>query len=425
MLCTGVPTEITVCLSRLPTDIDTEFNFEGIGFPIPSCSYNIFFKRGQAPCVGGHMKLNFSAPCIFGLEGICANELKYLGIENVGAENGRVLFSGDFSALAKANINSRYAERIQILLAEFEARTFEELFENVKNIEWEAFIGASDAFPVKGRCLNSKLASIPDCQKIIKKAAVTRLSQKYMLSWFEETGPVHQIQFLILNDRVSIMLDTSGAGLHKRGYRAEANEAPIKETLAAAMAELARVRSNHFVTDPMCGSGTILIEAAMKAMNIAPGLKRYFACEKWSSIPKKHFEDERQLAKSKIRTDAEFFAEGSDIDNSSLEVAKHNAELAGVCDKIKFFRRDLRDFELSDGYQTVITNPPYGERLLDIKSAEELYRIMGEKFVRSKGKSYTIITPDDDFEKIFGRRADKRRKLYNGTFKCQLYMYFK
>ncbi len=371
------------------------------------------------------MKLNFSAPCIFGLEGICANELKYLGIENVRAENGRVLFSGDFSALAKANIHSRYAERIQILLAEFEARTFEELFENVKNIEWEAFIGASDAFPVKGRCLNSKLASIPDCQKIIKKAAVTRLSQKYMLSWFEETGPVHQIQFLILNDRVSIMLDTSGAGLHKRGYRAEANEAPIKETLAAAMAELARVRPNHFVTDPMCGSGTILIEAAMKAMNIAPGLKRYFACEKWSSIPKKHFDEERSLAQSQIRTDIDFRAEGSDIDNSALEVAKHNAELAGVGDKIKFFRRDLRDFELSDEYQTVITNPPYGERLLDIKAAEELYRIMGEKFERSKGKSYTIITPDDDFEKIFGRKADKRRKLYNGTLKCQLYMYFK
>ena len=224
------------------------------------------------------MKLKFSAPCIFGLEGLCANELRFLGIEDVQAENGRVVFSGDFSTLAKANINSRYAERIQILLAEFEARTFEELFDNVKNIEWESFIGILDAFPVKGRCLNSKLMSIPDCQKIIKKAVVSRLSERYMLSWFEETGPLHQIQFLILNDKVSVMLDTSGAGLHKRGYRAESNDAPIKETLACAMAELARVRPNHFVTDPMCGSGTILIESAMKAMNIAPGLKRYFAC---------------------------------------------------------------------------------------------------------------------------------------------------
>lgn len=371
------------------------------------------------------MKLNFSAPCIFGLEGICANELKYLGIENVKAENGRVLFSGDFSTLAKANINSRYAERIQILLAEFEAHTFEELFENVKKIEWENFIGASDAFPVKGRCLNSKLMSVPDCQKIIKKAAVTRLSEKYMLSWFEETGAVHQIQFLILNDKVSIMLDTSGAGLHKRGYRAESNDAPIKETLAAAMAELARVRPNHFVTDPMCGSGTILIESAMKAMHIAPGINRYFACEKWNCVPKNAFANERELARSKVNKDCDFHAEGSDIDKSAIETAKHNAELAGVADRIKFLKRDIREFELSEEYQTVITNPPYGERLLDIKSAEELYRIMGRKFLKMQGKSYTIITPDDDFEKIFGRKADKRRKMYNGTLKCQVYMYYR
>ncbi len=195
------------------------------------------------------MKLTFSAPCIFGLEGLCANELRFLGIQDVTAENGRVLFKGDFTTLAKANINSRYAERIQILLAEFNAKTFDELFEGVKNIEWESFIGMNDAFPVKGRSLSSKLSSIPDCQKIIKKAVVTRLSNRYRMSWFEETGSLHQIQFLIFKDKVSIMLDTSGAGLHKRGYRAESNDAPIKETLAAAMAELSRVRSNHFVTE--------------------------------------------------------------------------------------------------------------------------------------------------------------------------------
>lgn len=371
------------------------------------------------------MKLKFVAPCIFGLEGICANELRFLGIENVQAENGRVVFTGDFNTLARANINSRYAERIQILLAEFEAHNFDELFENVKNIEWENFIGISDAFPVKGRCLNSKLMSIPDCQKIIKKAVVSRLSQRYMLSWFEETGPVHQIQFLILNDKVSVMLDTSGAGLHKRGYRAESNEAPIKETLAAAMAELARVRPNHFVTDPMCGSGTILIESALKALNIAPGIKRYFACEKWSCVPKSAFAEERELAKSKVRTDASFKAEGFDIDELALETAKKNAEIAGVGDRISFANRDIKDFVLNDGFQTVITNPPYGERLLDVKSAEELYKVMGERFLRQNGKSYTIITPDDDFEKIFGRQADKRRKMYNGTLKCQVYMYFK
>jgi putative N6-adenine-specific DNA methylase len=374
---------------------------------------------------GGNMKLKFTAPCIFGLEGLCANELRYLGIENVTAENGRVVFSGDWNTLAKANINSHYAERIQILLAEFEARSFEELFENVKAINWEDFIGVADAFPVKGRCLSSQLMSVPDCQKIIKKAVVTRLSEKYMLPWLEETGAVHQIQFLIMNDKVSVMLDTSGAGLHKRGYRAESNDAPIKETLAAAMVELSRVRSNHFVVDPMCGSGTILIEAAMKALSIAPGLNRYFACERWDCVPKAAFKAEKELAKSKIKSDCTFQAEGYDIDETALATAKHNAELAGVADRITFAKRDIKDFRLNDGFQTVITNPPYGERLLDVKQAEELYKIMGERFKRQQGKSYSIISPDDDFEKIFGRKADKRRKMYNGTLKCQLYMYFK
>ena len=371
------------------------------------------------------MNLTFTAPCIFGLEGFCANELKFLGIKNVRAENGRVLFEGDFSTLARANINSRYAERIQILLAEFKAESFDELFDGVKNIEWESFIGMSDAFPVKGSCLSSKLKSVPDCQKIIKKAVAERLSKRYMLSWFEETGPVHQIQFLILKDKVSITLDTSGAGLHKRGYRADSNDAPIKETLAAAMAELAFVRPNHFVIDPMCGSGTVLIEAAQKALKIAPGMNRYFACEKWSCIPDGVFEAERELARSKVNRDCEFRAEGYDIDPDALETAGKNAEIAGVGDRITFAVRDIKDYVQPEGYATVITNPPYGERLLDIKSAEELYKIMGERFVREKGKSYTIITPDDDFEKLFGRKADKRRKVYNGTLKCQIYHYFK
>ncbi|MBR1483754.1 MAG: class I SAM-dependent RNA methyltransferase [Ruminococcus sp.] len=371
------------------------------------------------------MTLTFSAPCIFGLEGICANELKFLGLENVRAENGRVLFDGGFDALAKANIYSRYAERIHILLAEFEAKTFEDLFEGVKAVPWEDFIGMSDAFPVKGRCLSSALMSVPDCQKIVKKAVASRLSERYMLSWFEETGAAHQIQFLLHRDRASILLDTSGAGLHKRGYRAESNDAPIKETLAAAMADLARVRPHHFVRDPMCGSGTILIEAAMKALRIAPGLNRYFACERWSCVPKQAFDQAREAARAEIRTDVSFHAEGSDIDAKALETAAHNAKLAGVAPYIRFEQRDIRDFQLRDGFETVITNPPYGERLLDLRSAEELYRVMGERFRRASGKSYTVISPDDDFEKLFGRKADKRRKLYNGTLKCQVYQYFR
>ncbi len=367
--------------------------------------------------------MTFCAPCIFGLEGICANEFRFLGLENVRAENGRVLFDGDFSSMARANINSRYAERIQVLLAEFRATTFNELFERVKAIRWADFIGMSDAFPVKGSCLNSKLMSVPDCQKIIKKAIVQSLSERYMLSWFEETGAPRQVQFLIMNDRVSILLDTSGSGLHKRGYRAQSNEAPIKETLAAAMAELAGVRPSHYVVDPMCGSGTILIEAAMKALRIAPGLNRSFAAERWSCVPDGVFEQERERAKENINRDCAFHAEGYDIDGAALEVAKSNAEKAGVADRVTFQKRDIRDFELPEGYCTVISNPPYGERLLDLHAAEELYAVMGERFKKENGKRYTIITPDDDFEKIFGRRADKRRKTYNGTLKCQIYIY--
>ena len=369
--------------------------------------------------------LTFCAPCLLGLEGICAGELKYLGFKNVRAENGRVFFDGDFSDMARANIMSRYAERILILLAEFSAYSFDGLFENVKIIPWENYIAKTDSFPVQGRCLSSKLHSVSDCQKIIKKAIVERLSAKYSLNWFEESGAVHQIKFLIMNDRVSLMLDTSGAGLHKRGYRADSNDAPIKETLAAAMVDLARVRPNHFVVDPMCGSGTIVIEAAMKALNFAPGLNRSFAFESWQQVSDEIAAREREAARALINTDCAFRAIGYDIDDNTLEIARSNAFKAGVGDRIEFRQRDIDDFEFDSDYETVVTNPPYGERLLDLDEAEKLYKIMGEKFIPSKGKSYTIISPDDDFERVFGRKADKRRKLYNGMLKCQVYMYFR
>lgn len=369
-------------------------------------------------------EITFCAPCLLGLEGICANELKFYGIDSAKAENGRVVFKGDYSTMAKANILSRYAQRIQILLGEFEAYSFEELFNNIKNLPWENFIGKSDAFPVKGKSLKSQLHSIPDCQKIIKKAVVDRLSSVYMLPWFEETGAVHQIQFLIINDKVSVMLDTSGAPLHKRGYRGNANDAPIKETLAAAMVDLSRVRSNHCVVDPMCGSGTILIEAAMKALKMPPGLKRKFAAENWGQVPAEVWKTERNNAEKYIDTDCDFKAIGYDIDENTLKIARKNAEKAGVADRITFIKRDINDFKFDFEYETVITNPPYGERLLDIDQAEELYKVMGQKFKPAKGRNYTIISPDDDFEKIFGRKADKRRKLYNGMLKCQVYMYY-
>ena len=370
-------------------------------------------------------KIKFSAPCLLGIEGICADEFKRLGIENVQAENGRVLFEGDFNTLAKANICSRYAERIQILLAEFPVYSFEDLFQGVNKIAWENFIGKDDAFPVKGHSVSSKLASIPDCQKIIKKAVVNKLNAKYHTSWFEETGALHQIQFLIMKDKCSIMLDTSGAGLHKRGYRANATIAPIKETLACAMADASHVRHYSTVIDPFCGSGTILIESALKALNIAPGLRRSFSAEKWGVVPENLWREERQSAQDNIKLDCDFIAYGYDIDENAVALTLENARKAGVEKRVIVQKRDIKDFREDFEKASVICNPPYGERLLDMEQARELYKIMGEKFTKKQGWSYSIITPDDNFEKYFGRKSDKRRKLYNGMIKCQLHMYFK
>lgn len=369
-------------------------------------------------------KLTFSAPCLFGTEGVVANELRFMDIKDVSAETGRVLFSGDFNTMVRANLRLRSAERVHILVGEFYATSFEQLYDCVYALPWEEFIYKDEAFPVKGSCLDSRLMSISDCQRIIKKAVAARLGDKYSSPWLSETGAVHQIQFLVRKDKVSMMIDTSGTALHKRGYRKESNDAPISETLAATMVDLSRVRKDHFVTDPMCGSGTILIEAALKALNIAPGINRSFAFENWSCFDNRCLVYEKELAVSLERKDADFFAVGSDIDSHALSLARKNAELAGVADRIEFIERDVCDFVSQRERGTLITNPPYGERLLSIKEAEELYKTMGRVFLRKSGWSYAVITPDDDFEKCFGRRADKRRKLYNGMLQCQLYMYY-
>ena len=371
------------------------------------------------------MKINFVIPCLLGLEKLIADELKTLGACDVAAENGRVLFSGDESILARVNICSRYAERVQILVGSFEAMSFEDLFQGTKALPWEEWIGAYDAFPVKGYSINSALFSVSDCQSIIKKAVVERLKSKYNISWFDETGPVHQIQFSIMKNKVSLLLDTTGVGLHKRGYRLEAGGAPIKETLAASLCCLARVRDYHTLYDPMCGSGTILIEGAMLANNIAPGVNRNFSAERWPNISGEIWKTERERARSLEKHDSPFVSYGSDIDSSCLEIAKANAQRAGVDRHITFEKRELKDFAPKSEKGTVICNPPYGERLLDLKEAERIYKIMGERFERKHGWAYYIISPSEDFEVFFSRKADKRRKLYNGMIKCQLFMYFK
>ena len=371
------------------------------------------------------MKIDFCVPCLLGLEGLIADELREMDAENVVAENGRVLFSGDEHTLARANIRSRFAERILIVTGSFEAHSFEDLFQGVKAIEWEKWIGKTDRFPVKGYSLNSDLFSVSDCQSIIKKAMVERLKTKYKIPWFEETGALYQIQFSIMKNVVTMYIDTSGRGLHKRGYRPDANAAPLKETLAAAMCKLAHLQHYHTLYDPMCGSGTIVIEGALMALNIAPGLYRRFTAETWKQVPAEIWQEERRNAEALKKHDVDFKAYGWDIDEEALRIAKENARKAGVDRFITFEKRDVKDFEPVTEKATVIVNPPYGERLLDINEARGLYKEMGKRFTPARGRSYYIITADEDFERVFGRKADKRRKLYNGMIKCQVYMYFK
>ncbi len=371
------------------------------------------------------MNINFCVPCLLGLEGLIADELREMGAENVNAENGRVLFSGDEHILARANICSRFSERILIMVGTFEAHTFEELFQGTKRLPWEQWIGKKDRFPVKGYSLNSDLFSVSDCQSIIKKAVVERLKTKYTIPWFEETGALYQIQFSIMKNQVSVFIDTSGRGLHKRGYRPDANAAPLKETLAASLCRISQLRHYHTLYDPMCGSGTILIEGALMALNIAPGLYRRFTAETWSQFPQEIWQEERRRAVSLQRKDIDFHGYGYDIDPEALKIAKENARKAGVDKYLTFIQRDVKDFEPETERATVIVNPPYGERLLDIDNARKLYKTMGDRFRPMKGRSYTVITADEEFEKAFGRKADKRRKLYNGMIKCQVYMYFK
>ena len=363
-------------------------------------------------------------PCLLGIEGLVATELREMGAENVEPENGRVVFQGSPEMIARANLWSRYGERVLVQLGDFRALSFEELFQGVKRIPWERWIGRKDAFPVKGRSLSSKLASVPDCQSIVKKAVVERLKQVYGQSWFEETGSLHQIQFLILIYRVTVLLDTSGAGLHKRGYRANSTLAPIKETLAAAMVYLSRVRRDANFVDPLCGSGTILIEAAMYAMNLAPGMQRRFAAERWEQIPSSVWRTERERARDLVDRSVEFHARGYDIDGEAVQLTAENARKAGVGSRIQVQQRNVADFRPEEPYGCVVCNPPYGERLLDIRQAEELYGTLGKVFQPKHGWNYTIISPDETFESCFGRKAD-RRKLYNGMLKCQVYMYYK
>ncbi len=367
-------------------------------------------------------KFEFAVPTLFGLEGIAGDELRRLSLENVRVENGRVLFSGDESAMARANIGLRTGERVLIVLADFEAKTFEELFQGVYRANLEDYIPRDGEFPVKGHCLNSTLMSVPDCQAIVKKAAAKRLGEKYGVQWLPENGAKYQLQFSVMNDRVQLYLDTSGVGLHKRGYRAIGNDAPLRETLAAAMVMLTKYRGREFLWDPFCGSGTIPIEAAMIAKNRAPGLNRRFAAEKFAWSGETIWRNARGEA-----IDREFKGNyrilGSDNDPKCVSLAMANARKAGVAGLVAFKDGDATKMSLPADSGILICNPPYGQRMMEQQSAQRLYAAMGRHWKFANEWKKYIITSEPEFEHYFGRRADKKRKLYNGMIKCDYYMY--
>lgn len=369
------------------------------------------------------MQLNMCVPCLFGMESLISDELKRLDMKEVHAENGRVLFSGTEADIARANINLRTGERVLIIVGETKSPTFDALFEGVKAMSWENFIPKDGAFPVKGHSLDSALHSIPDCQKIIKKAVVERLKAKYKTDWFEETGAKYQLQFAIMKDVCTLYIDTSGPGLHKRGYRPVGNAAPLRETLAAAIVKLSRYRGREEFCDPFCGSGTIPIEAALAALNRAPGLNRQFAAQRFLWMPADIWTSARDEARDR-EFSGSYSIYGGDVDPACIEIAKANAKRAGVQDYIRFECSDATAFKRETSGGIIASNPPYGERVMEHKEAEELYRRFGSAVKGLDRWKLYILSSHTEFERCFGKQATKKRKLYNGTIKCDLFMYY-
>jgi putative N6-adenine-specific DNA methylase len=362
-------------------------------------------------------------PSLFGLEGLVSDELKRLDMKEVRAENGRVLFTGDKTDIARSNINLRTGERVLLVAGETRAETFDQLYEGVKAMPWEKFIPMDGAFPVKGHALDSKLHSVPDCQSIVKKAIVDRLKEKYKVEWFKETGAKYQVQFAIMRDVASLYIDTSGAGLHKRGYRPVGNAAPLRETLAAALVKLSRYKGKEELCDPFCGSGTIPIEAALAALNRAPGINRKFAAQEWIWLDKAVWSNAMQEARDKEYR-GQYTIWGGDIDSDSIRIATENAKRAGVAEHIRFETAEAADFKRTTPGGILITNPPYGERVMEHQEAERIYRRFGAAVRSLENWKMYILSSHTEFERNFGKTAVKKRKLYNGMIKCDLFMYY-
>ena len=368
------------------------------------------------------MRYEFIAPCHFGMESVLKREILSLGLEIVKTEDGKVTFAGDETAFARANMFLRTTERVLLKVGSFKAATFDELFEGTKALPWENYIPKDGRFWVtKANSVRSALFSPSDIQSIMKKAMVERLKAKYGISWFDETGEDYAVRVSILKDEVTVGIDTSGDSLHKRGYRKLTSKAPITETLAAALIMHTPWKDDRILVDPFCGCGTFPIEAALIGMNIAPGIKRNFAAERFSFLKKSIWDEARTEASDMIKRDVELHIQGYDIDADIIAAARRNAKLAGVEDKIHFQAKDVRELSSPKKYGFIITNPPYGERLEEKKDLPALYKLMGDTFSRLDSWSYFIITGFEDAEKYIGRKADKNRKIYNGMLKSYFY----
>ena len=369
-------------------------------------------------------RMQLIAISTFGIEAVVGRELIKLGYHDQHIENGRVTFSGDESAICRTNLWLRSADRVLIKIGEFKATTFEELFQQTKALPWDEWIPEDAEFPVDGKSIDSKLFSISDCQAIVKKAVVEKLKQKYHKEWFDESGPLYRIEVGLLKDVATLTIDTSGPGLHKRGYRKLVSNAPIKETLAAAMIMISRWNHERVLIDPFCGSGTIPIEAALIGKNVAPGMKRSFTAGNWSNIPAVLWKQAREEALDVVRKDGELRINGSDIDDEVMSLARYHAREAGVEKDVHFQRLPMADISSRFKYGFIICNPPYGERLGETSEVEKLYRQMGSVFKGFDTWSYYVITSYPQFERLFGRKADKKRKLYNGRIMCNYYQFF-
>lgn len=372
------------------------------------------------------MKIQLVATCLFGLEHLLGEELDALGLRRIKTMDGRVIFEGEERDIARANIHLRCAERVFILMGHFYASTFDELYEGTRALDWSAWIGKQDAFPVSGHSIKSTLTSIPACQKIVNRAVADALSARYGIKWFEQnSGVTYAIEFFLLKNEAMLLIDTSGAALHKRGYRPHAGAAPLRETLAAAMALTARPRPDILFWDPFCGSGTIAIETAMILQNRAPGLGRTFAGEQFSRLSPALWQDVRDAAKAAVREDADCEVRASDIDEAMTDMTYECALRAGVEPCMNIFTADARTIEKPPCRGTILCNPPYGERMMTQAEVEQLYRAVGKHFATFEPWQIYILTSCEYFERLYGRRADKVRKLYNGMLPCSLYQFFR